>query len=247
MKVDAYGLRQERDPSAIPEWVRALPEGQALAIFDADGTLWTDDVADDFTRWMIDTGKISGELWPTYLRIYRDDAPAGCRYLLRLYAGLRPEELAGHVEHWWLHHAHRSWVWPVIESMYHLAGLGHEIWVVTGSPKDVMAPLLHMLPVKRILGMDFEVGADGTITGEFTGISCAGTGKAEKIRALGGGRPVVFCAGNGNLDGAMMELAEHAWAIHPNPEFEAFARGHGWPVLGRPADFVEEQKFLIED
>lgn len=249
MNVDAFGLRLDREPELAPDFVRAIPlaDDGALALFDADGTLWTDDVADDFTRWMIDNGHISDALWPQYMRIYRDDAPAGCRFLLRLYQGLHPEELAARVEHWWLRHARRTWVWPVIESMHLLAERGHEVWVVTGSPSNLMLPLLQMLPVSRIVGMDYEIGPDGRFTGNHSGISCAGTGKAEKVRSIAGDRRVAFCAGNGNLDGPMMELAQVAWAIYPNPEFAEHARGHGWPILPRPADFVEEQKFLLED
>ena len=41
---------------------------------------------------------------------------------------------------------------------------------------------------------------------------------------LGAGR-VVFAAGNGSLDRAMMELSvDVAWAVYPNPSFEAVAR-----------------------
>lgn len=249
MRTDEHGLRLDRQPALVPDFVAAIVPAQpgALALFDADGTLWTDDVADDFTQWMIAQGHVPGDLWPTYLRIYRDDAPAGCRFLLRLYAGMAPDTLSQHVEHWWQHHAHRTWVWPVIETLHLLAERGHRVWIVTGSPTDFMLPLQHMLPVHRVVGMDFEIGADGRFTGEHAGISCAGQGKADKVRSLAGDRPVVFCAGNGNLDGPMMELAEVAWSIYPNPDFAAWCAAQGWPILPRPADFVEEQKFLRED
>jgi phosphoserine phosphatase len=50
--------------------------------------------------------------------------------------------------------------------------------------------------------------------------------------------------GNGSLDGPMMALATQAWSIYPNPEFAAHSRSQGWPILARPADFQEEEKFL---
>jgi hypothetical protein len=58
---------------------------------------------------------------------------------------------------------------------------------------------------------------------------------------------VRFAAGNGSLDGAMMALADVAWSVYPNPEFEVYSREQGWHLLRRPADFVEEEKFLLED
>ncbi len=242
------GLPAERRPDLVPPFVRAMPPAAdgALALFDADGTLWTDDVADDFTRWMIDEGRIPGGDWPTYMRVYRDDAPAGCRYLLTLYRGLALSELSELVSRWWVEHAHRRWIAPAVEALHHLADRGYEVWIVTGSPTETMIPLLDALPVRRIVGMDFEV-IEGRITGRHTGISCAGEGKAEKVAALAGGRPIAFCAGNGELDEAMMRLADRAWAVYPNPAFRAAAEAAGWPILPRPADFVEEEKFLLAD
>jgi len=134
-----------------------------------------------------------------------------------------------------------------VESLYALADVGFPIWVVSGSPTEFLQPLLQMLPVARILGMDFEFGSDHKVTGKHTGISCAGLGKAEKLKALGEGLNVRVCAGNGSLDGAMMELAEVAWSVFPNPEFEAYSRGRGWPVMPRPDWFVEETKFVVEE
>ncbi len=250
MERDRFGIPRARDPLQAPDFVRALPPcpaGGGVAIYDADGTLWVDDVADDFTCFMMDRGKIPAENWPTYMRIYRDDHPAGCRYLLTFYQGLTPQQLAAEVDHWWDAHAHRAWIPQVVESLHLLADRGYPIWVVSGTPTDFLLPLRRMLPVSEVVGMDFEVGADGRFTGRHAGISCAGEGKAEKLRHLLGPRPVHFAAGNGSLDGPMMDLAQVAWSVYPNPEFAEHSRARGWPILPRPADFKEEEKFLLQD
>jgi phosphoserine phosphatase len=245
---EPYGLGAPRAPELCPDFVRALPPAQgAIALFDADGCMWRNDVADDFTLWMIAQGHVPGANWRTYQRIYRDDHPAGCRYLLTFYTGLTSARLQALVEEYWLHHARRQWIWEVIESLHHLAAKGYPIWVVSGTPTDFLLPLTHMLPVAVIVGMDFELDAAGRVTGRHAGISCAGEGKAEKVRSLVGGRRVAFACGNGSLDGPMMHLAEQAWSVYPNPEFEAYSRAQGWPVLPRPADFVEEEKFVLAD
>jgi phosphoserine phosphatase len=191
---------------------------------------------------MIDRGEVPGERWPGYMRIYRDDPPAGCRYLLTLYAGMRMDLVRERVEHWWLHHAERRWIDEVVEALHHVVDRGYALWIVSGTPTDFLMPLEKMFEVERIVGMDFEVD-DGVITGRHAGISCAGTGKAEKLRVLAGARPLALCCGNGSLDGPMMEIAHRAWCVYPDAAFEAFARERGWPVLPRPADFVEEEKF----
>ncbi len=238
------GLRDVRDPGLVPEFVRAMPActDGSIAAFDADGTLWTDDVADDFTAWMIDRGEVPGERWTEYMRIYRDDPPAGCRYLLTLYEGLHIGVVRERVEHWWLHHARRRWIGQVVEALHHVVGKGYALWIVSGTPTDFLLPLEGMFEVERIVGMDFELDGD-RITGRHSGISCAGQGKAEKLMHLAGDRPVALCCGNGSLDGPMMEIARLAWSVYPDPDFEAFSRERGWPVLPRPADFVEEEKF----
>lgn len=243
-----FGLHLTRQPDLVPDFVRALPrrEDDSLAVYDADGTLWVNDVADDFTTWMIEQGRIDGARWPTYMRIYRDDPPTGCRYLLTFFAGMAAQELHEHVDDYW-EISRRDWIHEVVEALHWLAARGHSTWIVSGTPTDFLLPLRRVLPVEEIVGMDFGLDAAGTITGEHAGISCAGAGKAEKLSLMAGGRAIRFCAGNGSLDGPMMELAQVAWSVYPNPEFLEVSRTRGWPVLPRPPDFVEEQKFLLED
>jgi phosphoserine phosphatase len=243
-----YGLRDDRQPDLVPDFVRRIPRCSGeLAIFDADGCMWVNDVADDFTLWMIAQGHVPGAKWRTYQRIYRDDHPAGCRYLLTFYTGLTVTRLHELIDEYWRGHANRRWIWEVIESLYHLADKGYPIWVVSGTPTDFLLPLKVMLPVAEVVGMDFEFDEAGRVTGRHAGISCAGEGKAEKLNVLRAGRPIRFACGNGSLDGPMMLLAEVAWSVYPNPDFAAYCREQGWPILPRPPDFVEEEKFVLTD
>lgn len=240
-----YGLSSERHPELLPPFFADIPAraDDGVALFDADGTLWVNDIADDFTCWMIARGVVPGERWPTYMQIYRDDHPAGCRYLLSFFTGMTLAELAAHVDAYWTEHAERQWIPEVVEALRHLSDKGYPIWVLSGTPTDFLLPLKRVLPVTEVVGMDFEVDEAGRITGRHAGISCAGEGKAEKLRSLIGERPVAFACGNGSLDGPMMDLAQVAWSVYPNPEFFAHSQARGWPILPRPADFIEEEKF----
>jgi HAD superfamily phosphoserine phosphatase-like hydrolase len=240
-------LPQQRRPELVPAFVQQL-EGlgpQSVAVFDADGTLWRNDVADDFTQWMIAQGHIrSGARWEEYLRIYRRSPAEGCRFLLSFFAGLTLEQLRAHVRGWWERHAARDWIPETVETLHFLAERRCPVWVVSGSPSETMRPLLELLPVERILGMDVVVDAAGVVTGELDGILCADEGKADKVRAtLGPDQRVVFAAGNAGLDHAMLAISEGvSWGVHPNPELEALAAERGWFILPRPGDFVEESK-----
>ncbi len=235
----------ERKPELVPEFVTALPsDGHGkLALFDADGTLWRDDAADDFARWMIDNGHVQiGDGWNEYLGIYRQDHAAGCAYMLSFYTGLSQQQLHQKIWQWW-QGADRNWVSEVLESLLWLAERDYSIWVVTGSPTDVMLPLQDFLPVTKVVGMDFELDARNVITGRLSGISCTDAGKADKVRHLAGDVPVVFTAGNGSLDAAMLELSSDViWSVYPNPAFHELSASKGWHILPRPADFVEEAK-----
>ena len=112
----------------------------------------------------------------------------------------------------------------------------------TGSPTDTMLPLKELLPVHEIVGMDYELDENGVVTGRLAGISCADEGKAEKVRSLWTG-PIVFAAGNGSLDAAMLDLSEGPiWSVYPNPDFHRYSQTRGWHILPRPKDFVEEAK-----
>ena len=202
-----------------------------LALFDADGTLWENDIADDCTIWMLGTNKIqTGKHWGEYKKLYAADAPTGCRYLLTFYKGLSLADLTKHVETYWQDFMKMEYIREPLGVLHHLAGLGFKIWVVTGSPTDFLYPLLKKLPVDKIIGMDFEIDANGVLTGKHAGISCAGAGKAEKVKSLWNG-PIQFAAGNALLDESMMRLARDVvWAVHPHPALEQIARSEGWEI-----------------
>ncbi len=212
-----------------------LRDEPRLALFDADGVLWENDVADDCTLWMIGTGRVhTGHNWSEYKQIYAKDAPAGCRYLLSFFAGMSQADLTRHVQTYWDTFMKLEYLTEPVALLRHLAGQGFRIWVVTGSPTDFLFPLQQRLPVDQIVGMDFEVDDHGILTGRHAGISCAGEGKATKVQSLWSG-PIQFAAGNARLDEAMLRLARDvAWAVHPHPDLERIARAEGWEIKPSP-------------
>ena len=218
---------------ALPAFVSRLPlrDEPRLALFDADGTLWDNDIADDCTLWMIATGRVqTAAKWDEYKRVFAADAPAGCRFLLEMYAGLSRADVLRHVDTYWREFMRLDYITETVEVLRHLAANGFRCWVVTGSPTDFVEPLRRQLPVERIVGMDFEVDARGILTGRHAGISCAAEGKAEKVRGLWPG-PIQFAAGNSLLDEAMLRLARDvAWVVHPHADLERLARAAGWEV-----------------
>jgi HAD superfamily phosphoserine phosphatase-like hydrolase len=223
---------------ALPDFIQRMPllDEPRLALFDADGTLWENDIADDCTIWMIGTGRIPGthEKWEEYKTIYSKDPPTGCEYLLTFYEGLSLADLTRHVNTYWDEFMSLKYIEQPMEVLYYLAEQGYRIWVITGSPTDFLYPLLDKMPVQRIIGMDYEVDSRGILTGRHSGISCAGPGKATKVHSLYPGA-IQFSAGNALLDEAMMRLARDViWAVHPHPDLEKIARAEGWEIKLSP-------------
>ena len=233
----------DRNDDLVPQFIKEIKtDGPALAVFDADGVLWRKDVADDFAMWMMNQGHLHKELWPRYEAIYREDAPAGCRFMLELYKGMPEKELAAHVNRYW-NEQERDYNDFIIATMHWVKAQGFTTYVVSGTPTNILYPVLDILPVDKILGMDYEVGGDGIFTGKHTGISCAGIGKADKIEAFWKDR-VSIVIGNALLDADMLKLAKDAaWAVHPDDDLLKIANENNWHITDKPADFVEEDKF----
>lgn len=237
------------DLKHLPSFVDQLPKNGKgkVALFDADGTLWRDDVADDFTKHAIDSGVLKeGHLWSQYLKIYAENPPEGCRFLLNLYKGVLHDQVKTSAQKWWSGQRNRNWVVEVMAALGELHQRGYEIWVVTASPTDLIAPIMDFLPVDRVIGIDFEVDSEGHLTGAHSGILCAHHGKAEKVNHLLKSQSLEICfsAGNSMMDIPMIEVSRVIrWAVYPNEEFHREADLRGYEILRRPQDFVEEQKF----
>ena len=152
----------------LPAFVNRIPmrDEPRLALFDADGTIWDGDIADDCTLWMLGTGRLAtGALWDEYRRLCTADVPAACRYLLRFFEGMPHATLTVHIETYWREFLRFEPIEEAQEVLRYLAGRGFRVWIVTGSPTEFLLPLRRRLPVERILGMDFEVDPRGVLTG----------------------------------------------------------------------------------
>jgi HAD superfamily phosphoserine phosphatase-like hydrolase len=220
------------EPSLVPEALRRrtlqLP---ALAAFDADGCLWQGDVAEDFTQWMIRRGAIPGTLWAEYEAVNAKDPITACYVLLRFYAGVAMDALTRAAEQFWSE-GQRPWNAAVIDTLRWLKQQGCAVYVVSGSPSFVLAPLLRTLPVDRILAFELAVDGRGRATGAHRGVPTAGPGKAEAIRQ-NWRDGIAFAIGNSVLDTEMLGLADFAWAFEPSPALLREAQARGWHVTPR--------------
>lgn len=210
---------------------------RGVAAFDADGTLWDGDVAEDFLLWMISEGHVSGTRWTVYDSTNRHDVPEACRELLRSFAGMALAELRGHVENFWQKSPERTWLPRVVAALREAKALGLTTCVVSASPTLVLEPLRRHVPVDHVLGLDAAVEGE-RLTGDVAGVPTFGPGKVTRAVSLG--LPILLAAGNSELDVPLLRASEGvAWAVNPDQELAAAAEaaedaGTPWLVTFEP-------------
>ncbi len=213
-----------------------LQDEPRLAVFNAEGTLWSVDIADELVLWMIGTGRIrvTSSRWAEYRQVSLSNPTTAARYRLTFFAGLKGVELKRHIHTFWSKHLRFEWFDEPVAVLRHLASLKFNIWLVTSGPAEPMLPIRDYLPVSCVVGNDFAVDQNGVLTGGHVGINCVGLGKARKVRTLWDG-PIQFVAASSLHDEALLRLARDvSWAVYPHPALAAIARASRWEILPFP-------------
>lgn len=207
-----------------------------LAVFDADGTLWADDIGEDCFLWLLEEKKIPGldysrDLFAEYQARVEEDEVAGYASLVELLAGVRESEL-------------RAWCRSFFEARYarkvfaaqqslidRLHGAGWEVWIVSASPRWMVEPGAEAMgiPLERVVGISSEV-VDGVLSEKVQEPVSARQGKVACIETWIGRTPALV-SGNSMGDFAMLKVAsELSLVIEPGEELSALAEEAGWVV-----------------
>jgi phosphoserine phosphatase len=222
--------------AAVEEAGRLAPG--ASCVFDADGTLWRDDVGEAFLHHLIGLGLVKlpdgRDPYAVYEEKVHQDKATGYAYAAQLLAGLR----RAHVEQVAAAFA-PAWVAPrLISSTQALLALlveaGLRPAVVSASAVEVVlasAPLAGV-PVERCTGMTVAP-RDGVLTDALVAPITYAHGKVEAIDKLGM-RPLALAAGDSITgDLAMLEAAGIAVVVAPRAgsALAGEAGRRGWVVL----------------
>ena len=129
--------------------------------------------------------------------------------------------LAEIIDRAWLHHS-----------------LGHEIVVVTASPRFYLRYLEDILPPHRLVATDLEF--QGRNLWNLPVIKGRNVKVAEKLEALRDvgyelPRDATFAYSDHASDAPLLDAVEYAFAVRPDEALEILARRRGWPVL-QPVD-----------
>ncbi len=206
-----------------------------IAVFDCDGTLWSGDAGADFFYWELERGLIPAEV-ERWIRSRYDDYMAGkvdeaamCGEMVTIHSGLSIPQIEAAAETFVAEKVERNFFPEMMALTRALADSGCELWAVSSTNEWVVrAGIRHFgIPDDHVLAAGVYC-EDSRATDRLQRVptdEAKAQAIAEVIR-----RPVDAVFGNSMHDAAMLEVAQHAFAINPNPDLERLAQERGWNV-----------------
>jgi len=235
-------LRSFRGPCArlIREVAQhALSGEKPLACFDADGTLWAEDIGEAMLRWLAAgdrlprlRGRPWREVWSDYERRVSQDRCRGYAWAVAVMEGIEETQLVA-----WCREFVAAWPNYRAAMVALLQGLhesGVEVRIVTATSEWlVRAAAVEMgLPEDQVLGIRVRV-QNGVLTSEVEEPVTCRAGKVAAIeKALG--RMPDLAVGDSVGDLEMLEAAQRRLVVarrdQPRAELVRIARTRGWPI-----------------
>jgi HAD superfamily phosphoserine phosphatase-like hydrolase len=214
------------------------PGAGKLACFDADGTLWSEDIGEAFFRWLaagallppLDPARDPFDVYAEYEARVHVSRAAGFAWAVQCMAGLVETD----VRRWC---RQMAVAWPnyrpaMIGLVAGLAEAGCEVWLVSASNVwivEASAPLVGVDPA-RVLGLRVAV-EDGRLTERVVPPVTCNAGKVEAIRARLGRTPDI-AVGDSLGDLEMLESARVPLVVgradKPGAELVRIAAERGW-------------------
>lgn len=227
-------------PNSAQEFLRSVRAlAPRIAVFDCDGTLWSNNAGEEFFFWsMGDNGGhriVSEEIAEWAPARYADylagivDEETMCGEMTTMYHGLQVSEIEVAAEQFIRAKIASSMFLEMRELTRGLAAQGCQLWAVSSTNEWVIRAGLRGFPIpsSNILAATVTV-KEGIASDNLIRVPTGPT-KATAIREfVHGGVDMVF--GNSVHDAAMLELARHAFAVNPNPDLEALAKERGWTI-----------------
>lgn len=237
-----------------PLWERLARAAKSvpcpLAVFDADGTLWADDLGETHLVVIDEWGNVSpGDGYVSVLDEYHQrcerDVDDGYAWGTSVLAAAGEEEtIAAAVEAWRRHRG--QLLEPVANVVRGLLEAGVEVAVVSASNRWVIEVAVAELGIEPggIVAVDL-VRADGRLTPEVVQPMPNGEGKVAAIDALLGRRPVI-AFGNSVHDAPMLRCATEGVLVlattpgqrQLSPALDAMCGEEGWAQLLVPHPLV---------
>jgi len=206
-----------------------------LAVFDCDGTLWSDDAGEGFFDWELKRGVLSDEV-ARWARARYADYRAGrvseddmCGEMVTLYKGLQESEIL-RLSREFFEENFVSRIFPEMRQLVaELQKAGCDVWSVSSTNEWLIREAMKhfSIPPEKILAAAVEV-ENGFITDRLIRVP-SGIGKPQAILEVIG-RPPDAAFGNSRWDAEMLRIARYAVAVNPNLDLEILAREREWTI-----------------
>ena len=206
-----------------------------VAAFDCDGTLWFGDAGEGFFSWELDQRLVSDEIrrWarPRYEDYRAGNVPEEvmCGEMVTMHRGLQEEVVQQAADSWFPQGIARNIFPEMRELVRRLHQTGCEVWAVSSSNLWVIRAGMRYfdIPPHRILAAESAV-ENGIIVDRLLRMP-SGPGKPEALKpAIRGDLHCAF--GNSIWDREMLEMAQHPFAINPNPNLKEIASARNWRI-----------------
>ena len=187
--------------------LKALDEGaHPIAAFDADGTLWHNDVSYIFFKHYYAQEK---SLWKEFYQIQEKSYREALFWLATRLEGQRFETFKKDCRELMVHSSPQK-IELQEKVISFLQKEGVEIFVVTGSIEWIVeeAALSYGIPRSHVLGIKTKV-EKGVITSQLDGFLTWEEGKRDSVMEATVGKRPFLCAGNTLGDLELLETATH--------------------------------------
>lgn len=206
-----------------------------LAVFDCDGTLWSGDAGESFFDWELRQGALPDAI-ALWARARYADYKAGnvseddmCGEMVTMHRGLAESELQ-QIAKQFFDENFVSQIFPEMrELVRRLQSSGCDVWAVSSTNEWVIQAAMRHFGIARrkILAAAVKI-ENGRITDQLIRVP-SGDGKPRAIREVIGKNPDA-AFGNSRWDAAMLAIAQHAFAVNPNPDLDQLALQLGWTI-----------------
>ena len=203
--------------------------------FDCDGTLWAGDSGADFMHWEIEQKLLPDDASRWLCARYKEylagkvSEEVMCGEMVQVHRGIPVGRIVAAAEKFFAQVVEQR-IFPEMRELAHrLITARREVWAVSSTNDWVVIEGVKRfgIPAERVLAAAVR-SVDGVATDKLIHVP-SDEGKRTALRKVLKGK-LDASFGNSIHDVAMLELAEHALAINPNPDLAIIAKERRWTI-----------------
>lgn len=208
----ATDLFWNKENAQAIEHFLATQHQEGIAVFDADKTLWGDDLGEAFFRWLIKNSKLANvdytqDIYAEYEKKLAIDRQEGYTWIVSLMAGIPELELKIWAADFFKENFVQKIYYPQKKLISQLQKKGIPVWIVSASNRWVIEAGANWLnvPLSNVIGIDLVV-ENGVLTNQ---VKQPVTYKQGKILALQQRTqlPILLASGDSVGDQQLLEQA----------------------------------------